>query len=189
MKFAPLITAFVLMTTAATLDWLFPLATRKVLLPLAMAAGVVGATVIAATRLKRASPPPSHLAAAVFSYFTAASVASLGFVHAVGVIMVSIDRARAQPFVYNFRYYSLIMLGVLLLVTGLMAVNQVDGLARGERVAWRSSLLVWAAILAIALPLHPLQDLAIIPATLAFLELLILGGMWGNFRARSESNT
>jgi hypothetical protein len=43
MKFMPLLTVLVLTAVAATLDWLFPLATRKVLLPLAMVAGVVAA--------------------------------------------------------------------------------------------------------------------------------------------------
>ena len=175
MKFAPLLTAFVLMAIVLSGgDRLY------FLQPICLIGGVLVATFIAAVYLKRSSPPTSKIEPAVVSYFTAAGLASLGSAHAVGVILAAMHRAREHLFAYNFRFYLLVLLGVLLLAAGFIAMNAVDGLARGERGAWWTSLIVWAAIVAITLPLASLQQLALLPTMLAFLEMLALGAVRGN---------
>lgn len=184
-KLRPLLTVFVLTAIATIVAQLFPPA--RELLPLALLldlvpwASVVAATVIATVRLRREPLPLIRLLIAVYGYFAGALVGTLGLAHLVAVVMASIDRGRQHQFVYSFHFYSLILLGVLLFAAGLMAAIQTAGLARGNRPAWRASLSVWTAILAINLPLVSLQGFAVLFSVLAALELLLLVGMRRHF--------
>jgi hypothetical protein len=126
---------------------------------------------------------------AVYSYFAGGLVGVLGLTHLVAVVIEAINQGRQHQFVYGFRFYSLVQLGVLLIATGIMAAIEAGGLARGERAAWRASLLVWIAILAINLPLVVLQGFALLFSVLAALELLLLGGMWRHFYVKSAGVT
>ncbi len=177
-KFIPLFTVFVLTAIATTVAQLLPPA--KEFRPLGLVldfvpiAGTVIATVIAAMRFKRASVPPMRLFLAVCCYFAGALIGALGVAHIVAVILAAIDQAQHQPFIYNFRFYSLLQLGVLLITAGFMAAIRALSLAGGDRAAWRASLFVWIAILAINLPLVPIQRFAIIFSVLAALELMLL---------------
>lgn len=138
-------------------------------------AGVVVATALATLRLRRESPPLVRLLVAVYAYFAGALIAALGVAHLAAVVMAAIERGPA--FVYNFRSYSLVLLGVLLIVTGLVAAVQATRLGRGDGAAWRASLWVWTAILAINLPLAPLQGFAVGFSVLAALALLLLAAV------------
>jgi uncharacterized membrane protein len=191
-KFMPLLTVFVLTAIATTVAQLFP-PTGK-LLPLAIVldfvpvAGVIVATVIAAMRLRRVSLSLIRLLIAVYGYFAGGLIGTLGLAHMVAVIIGSIDRARQDHFVYTFRLYSLFLLGVLLIVAGLIAAIEAGRMARGYRAGWRASLSVWTAILAINLPLVPLQGFAVLFSVLAALELLLLGWTRRHFDVKKQSH-
>jgi hypothetical protein len=193
MKFRPLLTVFVLTAIATTVAQLFSPA--RELLPLALLldlvpfGGVVAATVIATVRLRRVPLPLIRLLIAVYGYFAGALVGTLGLAHLVAVVIGSIDRGRQPEFVYSFRFYSLVLLGVLLIAAGLMAAIEAARLARGHRAAWRASLSVWTAILAINLPLVSLQGFAVLFSVLAALEVLLLGGMRRHFDVKSTEDT
>ena len=192
-KFRPLLTVFVLTAIATIVAQLFPPA--RELLPLALLldlvpwASVVAATVIATVRFRREPLPPIRLLLAVYGYFAGALVGTLGLAHLVAVVIAAVDRGRQHQFVYSFHVYSLVLLGVLLTAAGLMAAIEAAGLARGNRPAWRASLSVWTAILAINLPLVPLQGFALLFSVLAALEVLLLGGMRGHFDVKSMGDT
>ncbi|HEX6899219.1 MAG TPA: hypothetical protein VF789_05875 [Thermoanaerobaculia bacterium] len=191
--FKPLFNVLVLTAIATTVAMLLP--DRKELLPLAVmldfvpVGGVVAATVIATLRFKRTPLPLVRLLMAGYSYFAGGLVGALGLAHLVAVVIVAINRGRQHEFVYDYRFYSLLQLGVLLIAAGIMASIKAAGLARGELAAWRASLSVWIAILAINLPLVPLQGFAVLFSVLAALELLLLGSMRGNFYVKSWGDT
>lgn len=192
-KLRPLLTVFVLTAIATTVAQLLPPA--RELHPLALLldfvpfGGVVAATVIAIVRLRRVPLPLIRLLIAVYGYFAGALVGTLGLAHLVAVVIVSIERGRQHQFVYSFRYYSLVLLGVLLIAAGLRAAIEAARLARGHRAAWRTSLSVWTAILAINLPLVPLQGFAVLFSVLAALEVLLLGGLQRHFDVKSTGDT
>ena len=192
-KIRPLLTVFVLTAIATTVAMLLPPA--RELLPLALLldfvpfVGVAAATVIATIRLRRAPIPPIRLLIAVYGYFAGALVGTLGLTHLVAVVIVSIDRARQHQFVYSFHFYSLILLGMLLIAAGLMAAIKSVRLARGHHAAWRASLSVWTAILAINLPLASIQGFAVLFSVLAALELLLLGIMRRHFDVKPAGDT
>lgn len=191
--FKPLLKVFVLTAIATTVAVLLPVS--RELLPLAIMldfvpfGGVVAATLIATLRLKHTPLPLVRLLIAVYSYFAGGLVGALGLNHLVAVVIEAINQGRQHQFVYDFRFYSLVQLGVLLIATGIMASIETAGLARGERAAWHTSLLVWITILAINLPLVVLQGFAILFSVLAAVELLLLGGMWRHFHVKSAGVT
>jgi len=191
--FRPMLTVFVLTAIATAVAMLLPPA--RGLVPLALLldsvpfGGVVAATVIATIRLRRVPLPPIRLLIAVYGYFAGALVGTLGLTHLVAVLIVSIDRARQHQFVYSFHFYSLVLLGMLLIAAGLMAAIESVRLARGHRAAWRVSLSVWTTILAINLPLVSLQGFAVLFSVLAAVELLLLVSMRRRFDVKSAGDT
>lgn len=192
-KFRPLLIVFVLTAIATTVALLVP-PTRELrgvalLLDLVPFGGVAAATVMATIRLRCLPLPLIRLLIAVYGYFAGALVGALGLAHLVAVIIDSIVQGRQHQFVYSFRFYSLVLLGVLLAAAGLVAAIEAERLARGRRAAWCVSLSVWTAILAINLPLVPLQGFAVLFSVLAALELLLLGGMRRHFEVKSAGDT
>jgi hypothetical protein len=191
-KFRPLLTVFGLTAVATTVAHLLPPA--RELLPLALLldfvpfGGVVAATAVATVRLRRVPLPLIRLLIAVYGYFAGALVGMLGLAHLVAVAIASINRGRQHQFVYSFHFYSLILLGVLLIAAGLMAAIESVRLGRGHRGAWRASLSVWTAILAINVPLVSLQGFAVLFSVLAGLELLFLGGLRRHFDVKSTGD-
>jgi hypothetical protein len=180
-KFRPLLTVVVLTAIATPVAQVLPpsreLRPVALLLDFVPLGGVVLATVIAALRLRRARLSLTRLLIALYGYSAGALIGTLGVAHLAAVVVASLDGGRQHQFVYSFHFYSLVLLGVLLIVTGLVAAMQAAHLARGHRAAWRASLSVWTAILAINLPLVPLQGFAVVFSVLAGLELVLLGGM------------
>ena len=184
------LSVFVLTAITTTFAQLIPPAAERLqlvalLLDFVPFGAVVAATVITTIRLRRESLSLRRLLMGVYGYFAGALVGALGVAHLVAVVLASIDRGRQTEFVYNFRFYSLLQLGVLLITAGLIAAIHAAPLARGERAAWRASLWVWTAILAINLALAPLQGFALLFSVLAALGLLLLAGMRRHFNARA----
>ena len=192
-KLWPLLAVFVLTAIATTVALLFPpsrdLPPLALLLDFVPFGGIVAATVIATVHLRRAATPLIRLFTAVYGYFAGALVSTLGLAHLVAVVIGSIARGRQHQFVYSFHFYSVVLLGVLLIAAGLMAAIEAPRLARGHRAAWRASLSVWAAILAINLPLVPLQGFAVVFSMLAALKLLLLVVMQRYFDVKSTGDT
>ena len=75
-------------------------------------------------------------------------------------------------FAYDFRFYALVQLGMLLIAGGVACLGPAGGLTRGEPHAWRATLWATAALLAINVPLIPVQGLALSP--FVFVNLVAL---------------
>ncbi|MDP9194033.1 MAG: hypothetical protein M3P06_20245 [Acidobacteriota bacterium] len=137
-------------------------------------AGVVAATALAFRRLASLADSRACLFVALSATFAGGLIGALGVAHTSAVALVAIERASRLPFVFTFRLYSLVLFGALLIVLGLMAAIEAGRLSQGHRAGWRRSLFVWTAILAINLPLVPLQGFALLFSGLAAFELLLL---------------
>jgi hypothetical protein len=148
---------------------------------------VIVATLITSIRLWRERLPLIRLANGVYGYFAGALIGALGVAHLVAISIAAVG--RSGPFVYTFRFYSLVLLGVLLVAGGAMAAVQATRVALDQRGARRALLTVWTAILAINLPLVPLQGFAILFSALAALGLFLLAGVWSRFDATSAADS
>lgn len=180
-----ILVVFALTAIATVLAQVLPaarqLAPLGLLLDVVPLAGAATATALAIPLFRRLAPSPIRLLNAVYAYLAGGIVGAFGAAHTAAVTLASIERARGQQFVYDYRFYSLILLGAVLIAGGLLATLQAASLARGQPAGWRASVTVWAAILAVNLPLVPLQGFAVLFSALATVALLLLAGTKRSF--------
>jgi hypothetical protein len=101
----------------------------------------------------------------------------LGGAHFFGVVGRALQGKGlhgAQAFTYDFRFYSLVMLGLLLVVPGALCLRSARGLTKGEAAAWNNAF--WSSIVLVVIngPLIPIQRFAILLGGLAVLNIVIL---------------
>ncbi len=110
------------------------------------------------------------------SFFNGVLIAALGVGHLIAVVGRAFSGAGSGPggaFTYDFRFYALVQLGMLLLAGGVACLSPAGGLTRGEPHAWWVTLWATVALLAINLPLIPVQGLALSPFVLVNLIALM----------------
>ena len=116
-------------------------------------------------------------AVATISFFNGMLLAALGSGHLIAVVSRAVAGEGSGPggtFVYDFRFYALVLLGMLLIVGGVGCLAPARGLTRGETRAWKTTLWSIVALLAINLPLIPVQGLALSPFLLVNLVVLMV---------------
>ena len=79
----------------------------------------------------------------------------LGSGHLIAVVRRAI--LRGELFRYDFRFYSLLLVGLLLVVPSVLGLRQVRGLRRGLPEARRRALQLSALVLVVNLPLIPTE--------------------------------
>jgi hypothetical protein len=77
-------------------------------------------------------------------------------------------------FAYDFRFYSLLLLGAVIIIPGLVFVMHARRLTDGDRTAWNRTLWACGALLLINVPLVPIQAFALDPALMATIILFFL---------------
>ena len=114
-------------------------------------------------------------AAAALVLLAGLAIAISSVLHIGGVI---VEARRNAPngsvtgIQYDFRLYSLLLLGALLAALGLITASAAPGLARGEGAAWRRALWATLALLAVTLPLIPIQVFGLAFALVGAVNLL-----------------
>ena len=119
---------------------------------------ILGATALFAFRSRSAS---SSLAIVIVAwtaglFFVAAS--ALFAVHLGAVLSLPLRSASAA---YDFRLYSLVLLGVVGLVPALIGLRTLPGLARGAAASRTPAARICLVLAAVNIPLIPLQDFAV----------------------------
>ena len=149
--------------------------------------GVIGAIIWFAVAVRRRRRVDALTAIGTISFFGGTIIAALGALHLIAVA----DRAlrgtlgtpafasppilqNGDPFVYDFRFYALVQLGVLMIAGGVACVILAPRLMRGDPRAWKATLWATVALLAINVPLMPIEDNAYGPSAFAFLNLVAL---------------
>ena len=89
-------------------------------------------------------------------FFLAVSV--LFVVHLGAVLSLPLRSASAS---YDFRFYSLLLLGVVGFVPGALGLGTWRGLTRGIEASWRRATRACFVLLMVNVPLIPLQDFAV----------------------------
>ena len=79
---------------------------------------------------------------------------------------------------YDFRIYSLVLFGAVILAGGLTALRASVGIARGQEDARRRASNAFLMVLAVVVPVMPMQDAApilIVPAAAGFIAAACAG--------------
>ncbi len=116
-------------------------------------------------------------AVATISFFNGTLIAALGAGHFIAVVNQAVSGQGSGPggaFAYDFRFYALVLLGMLLIAGGVGCFTPARGLTRGEARAWKVTVWSTVALLAINLPLIPVQGLALSPFLLVNLVVLMV---------------
>ena len=92
----------------------------------------------------------------------------------------------APAFVYDFNFYSLLLVGFVIVVSGLLCLLSARGIARGDLLARRRALLSTLVILAVNVPLAPIQGFAYGLAILALFNLIGLAASRKRFRNAAD---
>lgn len=129
---------------------------------------IIGALV--AAQLTKARAARVVIWCMAYSCAACALVGALGTAHLVSVAA----EAMRVPFVYDFRFYSLMLLGLLFIVPGYLGVVAAARLLGATGSSMRWLMLVWCAVLCVDLPLIPIQGFAILFSALAAIGLLAL---------------
>jgi hypothetical protein len=133
------------------------------------AALVLVALALFAKKQRERGAVPSAIATGLVTLASGLIVVGLAAAHLLVVLIVAFGRS---PFVYDFRLYSLVLLGVALIGFGLVLALAAPGVVRGE--AQRLRLARSSALMLILLnaPLMPLQGFAVLFAALAAISFI-----------------
>jgi hypothetical protein len=82
------------------------------------------------------------------------AVLLFGLGHGAGVFAGVMVR---ELFVYDFRFYSMLLVGGLMIVPSVVGLRQLPGLRRGQLSAWHNARRVAFVLLAANLPMLPMQ--------------------------------
>lgn len=162
-----------LMVATATYVLLSPGPTDRVTFTTRIILGLL--FLVSAFFLTRGHGPAASSAALARSWgtlFLGLLSAILMTVHLLTVLLMPFRNLAA--FTYSFRFYSLCLLGVAVLVPAIVCLRSVRGLVAADPDARRRAQQATLVILALNLPLVPLQDFALAFAGGALGNALIL---------------
>jgi len=96
----------------------------------------------------------------------------VGIAHLIAVTVRA--TSAGDSFVYDFRVYSLWMLGVLITIPGLVCLRLARPLARGAAPAWSAAFWSCLFALGVTVPLIPLQKFAWLPVAFSVVGVAAL---------------
>jgi len=137
---------------------------------------IAGSTLVAAVRFRRSGARGRRFAGATLLGFSAAALTTMLAAHQAEVVyrLLGNPLDTMPPLKYDFRSYSLLLLGVLLMVQGVKIFRAAAAVSRGDAVARRLAVRAGLVVLAIGAPIIPI-NVFFGPIT-TVLALLALGG-------------
>jgi hypothetical protein len=129
----------------------------------------------AVTRRRRV--PGALVAAAAVDLYCGVVIASLGTMHLLAVVGRALAGKGSGPggtFVYDFRFYSLLLFGVTLITLALAALTAVRRLTHGDAAGGRVAVAASLVLVALNIPLVPIQAFALAPSVFALANLVAL---------------
>jgi len=131
-------------------------------------------------RAKRRSAPFLSALCGSFNLLTNLIITAFIVAHLVAVCRNALagrGLGGAEAFVYDFHFYSLILVGAVILVPALVGLRHSWRLALGNRASWNAVVRSNVVLLAVNLPLAPLQGFAVgFSAFIAVNLVLLLAG-------------
>ncbi|MFD2515089.1 hypothetical protein ACFSRY_14535 [Pontibacter locisalis] len=83
-------------------------------------------------------------------------------VYLIAVAIVNVKRMMAGSFVYTFRFYSLLFMGVCFLLLSLYPIRCIWQISRGEGLYYPKLKAVSWLVIALSLPIFPLNPIGLL---------------------------
>jgi hypothetical protein len=123
---------------------------------------------------RRRAPEPFVGAIALFGGLHTLGLMALHLTAVIGRAISGKGFGGEALFTYDFRFYSLLLLAVVIIIPGLVFVMDARRLTVGDARAWKRALWASGALLLINVPLVPIQAFALAPALVATINLVSL---------------
>jgi hypothetical protein len=137
--------------------------------------GAIAAAVwLAVDARRRQAPKPAVGAIDLFCGLVIVVLMALHLAAVIGRAFSGQGFGGEARFSYDFRFYSLLMLGAVIITPGLVFVAHARRLTEGDAAAWKAALWASAALLLINIPLVHIQAFALDPVLLATINLASL---------------
>lgn len=124
-------------------------------------------------QFKRKAQKKLRAVPAYFLLFGPAGIMTFIFFHLFENSYHAVEGAIAGSFEYNFRFYSLILLGFVIAYIGILFFKACRGKCLQEEKS-RACLLQMIAVLSVSVPLVPITPIAIVPSICCAVSLLAL---------------
>jgi hypothetical protein len=139
--------------------------------------GMIIGSIGFAVAMRRRGVPGALVAAAAIVLYCGVVVASLGTMHLLAVVGRALAGRGSGPggtFVYDFRFYSLLLFGVTLITPAMAALTAVRRITRADAAGGRVAVSASLVLLALNIPLVPIQAFAMAPSVFALANLVAL---------------
>ncbi len=149
-------------------------------LPTSELAVILAATAAAAALAvwaRRRGEPWLRVAVGATALFGGALTAGLIAFHLTAILgraLAGKGHGGAARFTYDFEFYSLVLVGVVILVPAVWSAVQARRLTAGDRRGWCRAGAANVALVAVNAPLAPIQGFAYLLGGLALVELVVL---------------
>ncbi len=132
-------------------------------------------TLVNTVRMVRRATVPLRKVPAYFVVFGATAIATfMGFGHLFEISYHAVERALAGTFVYDFRFYSLILMGMLLLALSVRMLSAIDDWFRGAPNGRRRVIQTALLIVAVSAPTGVFTPIGYVPGVACAITLLAL---------------
>ncbi|UFH54293.1 hypothetical protein [Spirosoma sp. KNUC1025] len=129
-------------------------------------------TLVNTARLVRRATVRVRKIPAYFVVFGATSIATfMGGGHLFEISYRAIERAMTGTFVYDYRFYSLILMGMVLLTLSIRMLNEISDWFRGVSGSQRKAFLTALIIVAVSAPTGVFTPIGYVPAIACAISL------------------
>ena len=141
---------------------------------LALLTAIGAAVWLVADARRRLAPAPRVGGIDLFCGLLMLGLMTLHLAAVVGQAISGKGFGGEAYFAYDFRFYSLLLLAVVIIIPSLVFVLHARRLTEGNATAWNRTLWACIVLLLINVPLVPIQAFALDPILLATVTLVFL---------------
>ncbi|GAA4470595.1 hypothetical protein GCM10023189_59500 [Nibrella saemangeumensis] len=130
-------------------------------------------TIINMIRMVRQAAVPVRIVPAILLVFGATAIASfLGFGHLFEISFHAVERMITGTFTFDFRFYSLILLGMVLLSLSVRMLRQITGLFQGVPGSQMAIIKTMVLIVVVSAPTGAFSPIGFVPSIACAISLL-----------------
>ncbi|MDO6391625.1 hypothetical protein Q4E40_15920 [Pontibacter sp. BT731] len=112
--------------------------------------------------------------------------------HVIAVLAVNVQRIMAGSFVYTFPFYAMLLMGITFIALSVLQLSRIRQLSQGKHYLRKQLTLVSWSIVALSLPIVPLNPIGLLPVISSVIILATVSltkSQWKPAAFQEHSNT